>query len=113
MNELVFKKSRFIAYLYNVDTIQEVNDYLNALTNEHKKARHICYAYKIGNIAKASDDGEPKGTAGLPILSVINKRNLDYILIVVVRYFGGIKLGAGPLTRAYLKSAGEIVKKII
>lgn len=113
MNELEFKKSRFVAYLYNVNSKEEVDGYLKELKLEHKKAHHICYAYKIGNMVKANDDKEPKGTAGLPILTVITKQNLDNVLIIVVRYFGGIKLGAGPLTRAYLKSASEIVKKII
>lgn len=111
-NEFEVKKSRFITFLYNLNDEKEVLDIIDEIRKEHKKARHIVYVYKINNTAKINDDGEPKGTAGMPIFNVIEKNNLDNILIVVVRYFGGIKLGAGGLFRAYSKSASEIVKKL-
>ena len=75
------------------------------MKKEHKKARHVVYAYCINGIQKKYEDKEPSNTAGKPILDVINFKNLDNTLIVVVRYFGGILLGAGPLTRAYSKAA--------
>ena len=111
-NEFEIKKSRFITYLYNLDNIDEVDDIIKKIKDEHKKARHVVYVYKIGSNGKINDDGEPKGTAGMPIFNVIEKNNLNNILIVVVRYFGGIKLGAGGLFRAYSKSASEIIKKL-
>ena len=110
-NEIVIKKSRFITKLYNINNIDEVQTILDDLKKEYKKATHFCYAYSINGQEKAFDDGEPSHTAGLPILNVIHMKNLNNILIVVVRYFGGVKLGAGPLTRAYSKSASEIIKK--
>lgn len=111
-NEFEIKKSKFISLLYKLDDESMVNNIINELKNEHKKARHIVYVYKIGNTAKIYDDGEPKGTAGMPIFNVIEKNNLNNVLIVVIRYFGGIKLGAGGLFRAYSKSASEIIKKL-
>ena len=111
-NEFEIKKSRFITYLCNLDNIDEVESIVNKIREEHKKARHVVYVYKINNTGKINDDGEPKGTAGMPIFNVIEKNNLNNVLIVVVRYFGGIKLGAGGLFRAYSKSASEIIKKL-
>ncbi len=111
--EMEIKKSKFIGYKFNVDNLSDVTKILEELKKEHKKATHICYAYKIvgeNYTEKAFDDGEPSGTAGKPILNVINKQNLSNILIVVVRYFGGIKLGAGGLLRAYTKTASETLK---
>ena len=110
-NEFEIKKSRFITYLYDIDDENKVNDIVNSIREEHKKAKHVVYVYKIKSTGKINDDGEPKGTAGMPIFNVIEKNNLNNVLIVVVRYFGGIKLGAGGLFRAYSKSASEIVKK--
>jgi uncharacterized YigZ family protein len=110
-NEIEIKKSRFITYLYNLDDESKVNEIVESIRKEHKKARHVVYVYKINNTAKINDDGEPKGTAGMPIFNVIEKNNLNNILIIVVRYFGGIKLGAGGLFRAYSNSASEIIKK--
>lgn len=104
------KKSKFIGILYKVNSVTEVNDILKDLQTEHKKARHIPYAYKIGPIAKKNDDKEPANTAGTPIYNVIERNNLDNVLIVVIRYFGGIKLGAGPLLRSYAKAANEVIK---
>ncbi|MBR1416610.1 MAG: YigZ family protein [Bacilli bacterium] len=104
------KKSRFIAYYYEVFNINEIKEILDQLKKEHKKARHLPYAYKIDNIVKKSDDKEPNGTAGSPIYNIIEKQQLNNCLIVVVRYFGGIKLGAGGLLRAYSSAANNVVK---
>ena len=107
---LEIKKSKFIAYYYEVDAVEEVGKILEELKKEHKKARHIPYAYKIEGYIKKSDDKEPSGTSGMPILNIIDKNNLNHTLIAVVRYFGGIKLGAGGLVRAYSNSAKEVIK---
>ncbi len=111
-NEIIIKKSRFIAKYYSVDNIDMVDNILENLKREHKKATHIVYAYSINGKEKAFDDKEPSHTAGMPILNVIHLKKLNNCLIVVIRYFGGVKLGAGPLTRAYSKSASEVIKKI-
>ena len=110
LNEITIevKKQKFIGIYYEDNNIDEIKDILENLKKEHKKARHIPYAYKIGNIVKKSDDKEPSNTAGYPIYNIIDKRNLDNCLIVVVRYFGGIKLGAGGLTRAYNEAASKV-----
>lgn len=112
MEEIVINKSRFIAYRYELESIDAVKVHLEELRKEHKKARHICYAYVYSRECvseKCSDDGEPGGTAGYPILNVIKKKNLTNVLVAVVRYFGGIKLGAGGLTRAYTKSCASVL----
>lgn len=109
-NEIIIKKSRFITKLYYLDNVEEVQDIINNLKKEHKKCTHICYAYIINGKEKAIDDGEPSGTAGRPILNVIQKKNVTNVLVVVIRYFGGIKLGAGGLVRAYTKSVTECLK---
>ena len=108
---LEIKKSKFTAYYYEVDTKNEVLEILEELKKEHKKARHIPYAYKIDNEIKKTDDKEPSGTSGMPILNIIEKNNLNHCLIAVVRYFGGIKLGAGGLIRAYSNTAKEVILK--
>ena len=107
INEYTYeiKKSKFIGLYYKVETKEDIEEILNALKIEHKKARHIPYAYKIGPLAKKSDDKEPSNTAGSPIYNLIEQKELDNCLIVVIRYFGGIKLGAGPLTRSYRNAA--------
>lgn len=109
-NEILIKKSKFLGFLYEISNLEEIKEILNNLKKEHKKATHICYAYKVGVNAKYSDDGEPSGTAGKPIYNIIEKKNLNNILIVVIRYFGGIKLGAGGLFRAYSNCASELLK---
>jgi len=106
MNEFVEKKSKFIGYASTVHTGDEAKAFIAEIAKEHKKANHVTYAYVLANTAKTNDDGEPRGTAGLPIYNVINRRNLQNIVVVVVRYFGGIHLGKGGLIRAYGKSAG-------
>ncbi len=110
--EYIEKKSRFIGYLLSCQNFAEVETALQELKKEHKKATHICYAYSLANpfLEKAVDDGEPSGTAGRPILSVIQKRNVKDVCVFVVRYFGGIKLGAGGLVRAYTKVTSEVLK---
>lgn len=108
---LEIKKSKFIAYYYEISNKDEIEFILNTLKKEHKKARHIPYAYKLDNIIKKSDDKEPSNTAGTPIYNIIMQNNLNNKLICIVRYFGGIKLGAGLLTRSYLNSAKEVIKK--
>lgn len=101
------KKSKFIGLYYEVDSKDECESIISELKIEHKKARHIPYAYKIGPIEKKTDDKEPSNTAGLPIYNIIKRKELDHTLLVVIRYFGGVKLGAGPLLRAYSTTANE------
>ena len=108
---LEIKKSKFYGYLYEIDSIDEVDSILESIKNDNKKDRHYPYAYKINNIAKKTDDKEPSGTCGTPILNVLERNNLNNHLIVIVRYFGGIKLGAGPLLRSYNKCANDLVIK--
>ncbi len=105
------KRSKFIAYFYEIDKIDDVNTILNNLKKEHKRATHFPYAYIIENNQKKSDDGEPGGTSGMPILKILMENNLNSHLIVVIRYYGGIQLGAGGLLRAYLNTASNAVKK--
>lgn len=109
VNEVIIKKSKFITYLYRVDDIESVNMYLDSLNDKYKDATHICYAYIIDNIKRFSDNGEPGGTAGMPILGVLENKKLDHILCCVVRYFGGIKLGANGLVRAYSSSCSDAI----
>jgi len=109
---LEIKKSKFIAYYYEVTNKEEIDEIIIDLKKQHKKARHIPYAYKIDNLVKKSDDKEPSNTAGTPIYNIIMQNDLNNVLILVVRYFGGIKLGAGLLTRSYLNSAKEVIKKV-
>ena len=108
--EMIIKNSKFISYIYKVNSLNDIEIIINDIKNKYKDATHICYSYKIDNLIKTNDDNEPTGTAGLPILEVINKNNLNYTIIIVVRYFGGIKLGAGGLLRAYSKGASNVVK---
>ena len=110
INEIIIKNSRFICVLYKVNSIEEINNYLDNIRNIYKDATHYCSAYICDNYKKSSDDGEPGGTAGIPMLQVLEKNNLNYILCIVIRYFGGIKLGASGLVRAYTKSVTEALK---
>lgn len=110
---LVINKSKFYAFAYPVTSESEIKDILKNLRDGYSDATHICYAYSISNprLEKADDDGEPSGTAGKPILELIKKRGLENVLIAVVRYFGGIKLGAGGLVRAYTNASNLVVEK--
>ena len=104
--ELVEKKSRFIGYISPVQNESEATSFLNKIRDKHWDARHNVYAYVLKNgISKSSDDGEPHGTAGVPILNVIKNNNLYDTIIVVTRYFGGVLLGTGGLLRAYSQAA--------
>lgn len=105
------KKSKFIAYYYEVDNKEEVEEILKKLTEEHKKAKHIPYAYKIDGLAKKTDDKEPANTAGTPIYNQIEFHHLNHVFIAVVRYFGGTKLGVGNLLRSYLHATKEVIKR--
>lgn len=108
--ERVVEKSRFIAYVAHAEGEAEAREALCRIRAEHPLATHVCWAYiadKTGNEQRFSDDGEPQGTAGMPILNVIKAQKLFEVLVAVVRYFGGIKLGAGGLVRAYSASAAE------
>ncbi|MUT67555.1 YigZ family protein [Paenibacillus sp. NEAU-GSW1] len=118
--EVVIKKSRFIGYAKPVETEEEAVAFIDEIKRLHKQATHNCSAYLIGEhdqFQKASDDGEPSGTAGKPILEVIKNKGLKNVAVVVTRYFGGIMLGAGGLVRAYtdgavagIEAADEIVR---
>ena len=107
--EETIKYSKFISLIYRVYTKDEVKEYLNKAKESYPSATHYCYGYVIDNDIKSSDDNEPSKTAGIPILNQIINNKLNYTLIIVVRYFGGVKLGVGPLTRAYAKVAREVI----
>ena len=109
-NTLIIKKSKFITKLYKVNNIQDINDKLNEIKLKYNDATHICYGYIVNNIQKCSDDNEPSGTAGLQILNVLKKNNLTCVLAIVIRYFGGTKLGVGGLSHAYSSSIIEALK---
>ena len=104
VNEIIINKSRFITKLIKINNEDEIKIKLDYIKKEYKDATHYCYAYITGNTKRFNDDGEPGGTAGMPILNVLENNNLTNILCVVIRYFGGIKLGAGGLVRAYTKA---------
>lgn len=109
-HEIIIQKSRFIAHISRAETEEEAQQFIQDIKKKHWNATHNCSAYLIGEhnqIQKANDDGEPSGTAGVPMLEVLKKRDLKDTVVVVTRYFGGIKLGAGGLIRAYGKSTTE------
>lgn len=108
--ELIIKNSKFITLMYKIDNELMIKDILNKVRLEYPDANHYCYAYILNNIKKCSDDGEPSGTAGIPILKVLESNNLTNILVVVIRYFGGIKLGSNGLIRAYSKGVANAIK---
>ena len=109
------KKSKFICHLYRIESEDHAKELIQRIKKEHWKANHNCSAFVLGKnqeIQRSSDDGEPSGTAGVPMLEVLKKHELQNVLAVVTRYFGGIKLGAGGLIRAYASSVAEGLKEI-
>lgn len=111
--EIDIKRSTFISYIARTETEDDAKEFINTIKEKHRDATHNCSAYIIGEnalIQRADDDGEPQGTAGIPILEVLKREELYNTTVVVTRYFGGIKLGAGGLIRAYSSGAAEAVK---
>ena len=109
VNEIVIKNSRFITLLIPVFDDTDINKIFEEVKLEYPKATHYCYAYITKTFKKASDDGEPGGTAGMPMLNVLEKEGMINTLAITIRYFGGIKLGAGGLVRAYSKSVRDAI----
>lgn len=109
--ELIIKNSRFICLLYKINNPSDINKYLELSKKIYPQATHYCYAYIINDQKKSSDDKEPKGTAGLPMLKVLDTLNITNTLAIIVRYFGGILLGANGLTRAYSKCLTNALKE--
>ena len=113
--ENVISKSRFIAYIKPVSTENEAKAFIDEIKTKHKDATHNCSAYTVGpemNIQKANDDGEPSGTAGIPMLEILKQQEIHNVCVVVTRYFGGIKLGAGGLIRAYSGAVRDVIYDI-
>ena len=102
-DEIIIDKSKFIGYSFHINNVDEAESFIKEIKKKHYDATHNCYAYLLKD--KASDDGEPSSTAGIPMLEVLKKENITDTLIIATRYFGGIKLGAGGLVRAYTKTA--------
>jgi len=111
--EIIEKKSKFYGYLLDCTNEQQIKNALEFLKKKHKKATHICWAGRMKSpfFEKAVDDGEPSGTAGRPILGVMQKKEKMNACVFVVRYFGGVKLGAGGLVRIYAKVTSELLKE--
>lgn len=112
MAEIVEKRSKFIANIYPVNNKNEAEKILKEIKQKYYDAKHNCYAYIVENIEKCSDDGEPSGTAGAPLLDLLKNNNLNNVVIVVTRYFGGILLGTGGLVRAYTEVAKKAIEKV-
>ena len=110
-NQIEVMKSKFIAYLMPLSNEEDFKAMLASLRKEHKKARHIVYAYRVGMKSKSSDDGEPKGTAGHPLLEFLYKKDINNVALLVVRYFGGTKLGASRLLRTYLQAGVDVINQ--
>ncbi len=109
-SEIIIKNSKFITYIFPIAS-PDISSYLNKVKEIHSKANHYCYGYIYDNVFHYSDDGEPSNTAGLPIYHVLQKTELNHVLAIVVRYFGGIKLGAGGLVRAYTKAVSNTLSQ--
>lgn len=110
-NEIIIKNSKFITVLIPINDTKKINEIIDTLKIKYPKATHYCYAYVTKDHQKSSDDKEPSSTAGLPMLNVLLKNNIINVLAVTIRYFGGIKLGAGGLVRAYSKSVSNALEK--
>lgn len=109
-SEKIIERSRFITFSAHVESEEEARAFIAEIRSKHSLATHVCYAFisdKTGHLQRFSDDGEPQGTAGVPILEVLKAKKLFETAVAVVRYFGGVKLGAGGLVRAYSSSAAE------
>lgn len=109
-SEFKDRGSKFIAYCFKVYNKNEIEEFLGQVAKEHPKSRHVCYAYLLLDDFRANDDGEPSGSAGLPILNQIKSADLNYTLVAVVRYFGGTKLGVSGLINAYKTSAKSVLE---
>ena len=110
--ELEVKKSRFIAYLHPCSSEDEAREFFRTVRKMHSDATHVCTAIRIGDLERSNDDGEPSGTAGHPMLAVLQNRNIDQIAAAVVRYFGGTLLGTGGLVRAYSGALGDALDSV-
>ena len=110
IKQIEVMKSKFIAYFLPLKNDEEFKAILANLKKEHKKARHIVYAYRYDMKSKSCDDGEPKGTAGHPLLELLYKKDINNVALLIVRYFGGTKLGAGRLLRTYLQAGIEAIE---
>lgn len=108
--EYEINKSRFISYLFPIESSLEAKEIIKNIRKEYNDATHVCYAYIVGSETHSNDDGEPKGTAGVPILEVLKKNEITDTLCIVIRYFGGIKLGAGGVLRAYVASSVKVIE---
>ena len=102
-------KSKFIGIVFPMNSVDDFKDYLKYLEKEHRKAKHIVYAYRLGNLSKSCDDGEPKGTAGRPLLELLFKKDVNNTCLFVVRYFGGTLLGASRLLRTYVQAGVNVL----
>lgn len=111
--EIEIKKSRFLCFLHRTDSVQESADWLKALKKQHPGARHFCTACRIGDIVRSNDDGEPSGTAGRPMLQVLEGADLEDVFCVVIRYFGGTLLGTGGLVRAYSGAVRQALSQAV
>ena len=113
--EVVEKKSKFIANFFYIETVEQAEEIIKNTKKKYFDARHNCIAYRVVNdgqcVEKSSDDGEPSGTAGAPMLNILQKNGLANVLIIVTRYFGGILLGTGGLVRAYSDSLLKVIEK--
>lgn len=107
-NLIEINRSKFYGVVSPIESIEQAKDFVNQVKKDYPKATHYCYAYRINGYEKSNDDGEPSGTAGRPILEFLKNADLDNLICVVVRYFGGIKLGAGGLIRAYVDASKNV-----
>ena len=112
-SEIEVKKSRFIGLVFPISDVLEVKKYLDQVKKEYKGANHYCYAYRTPSFEKYDDDKEPSKTAGYPLLELLTKKDLTNVLAIVIRYFGGIKLGAGGLIRSYQKALKEALNQAV
>lgn len=113
--EITEKKSKFICNIFHVESVIEAEEKLNEIRKQYHDARHNCFVYKIAedDCFKSSDDGEPSGTAGVPMLNIVNGKNISNVLVVVTRYFGGILLGTGGLVRAYSQATSAALDNAV